>query len=85
MSVDLTRKWRAPSSNSKKLLRTYLSNDIANEALLILTSASKYQYMELNLQQRKKGLLTKIPDIEKTLAMVKFLRDRRVRLSQFMY
>jgi len=40
----------------------------------------KYQYMETNLKQRKKGLLTKIPDIEKTLAMAKFLRDRRVCL-----
>jgi hypothetical protein len=39
---------------------------------------SKYRYMELNLQQRKKGLLEKIPDIQKTLSMVSFLRDRRV-------
>ncbi|KAF8332003.1 Prefoldin subunit-domain-containing protein [Cantharellus anzutake] len=39
---------------------------------------AKYRYMELNLQQRKTGLLEKIPDISKTLSMVKFLRDRRV-------
>jgi len=38
---------------------------------------AKYRYMELNLQQRKTGLLEKIPDISKTLSMVKFLRDRR--------
>ncbi|KAF8317892.1 Prefoldin, subunit 3 [Clavulina sp. PMI_390] len=43
---------------------------------------AKYQYMEVNLQQRKKGLLTKIPDIEKTLAMVQFLHDRRVGKSK---
>jgi len=43
---------------------------------------AKYQYMETNLQQRKKGLLTKIPDIEKTLTMVKFLRDRRLGKSK---
>lgn len=43
---------------------------------------AKYQYMEVNLQQRKKGFLTKIPDIEKTLAMVQFLRDRRLGKSK---
>ena len=39
----------------------------------------KYRYMEVNLQQRKKGLLEKIPDIQKTLDMVEFLKKRRVR------
>jgi len=43
---------------------------------------AKYQYMETNLKQRKKGLLTKIPDIEKTLAMANFLRDRRLGKSK---
>lgn len=41
--------------------------------------------MEVNLQQRKKGLLSKIPDIEKTLAMVTFLRDRRVRPEALLF
>jgi len=40
---------------------------------------AKYRYMELNLQQRKTGLLEKIPDISKTLSMIKVLRDRRSR------
>lgn len=33
--------------------------------------------MELNLQQRRKALLAKIPDIEQTLSVVKFLQARR--------
>lgn len=33
--------------------------------------------MEMNLQQRKKGLSTKIPDIQQTLDVVLFLQRRR--------
>lgn len=33
--------------------------------------------MDVNLQQRKKGLSTKIPDIEQTLNVVLFLQRRR--------
>lgn len=35
--------------------------------------------MEISLQQRRKALLTKIPDIEQTLSVVRFLQDRRRR------
>jgi hypothetical protein len=35
--------------------------------------------MDSNLTQRRCGLEEKIPDIKKTLTMVEFLRDRRVR------
>jgi hypothetical protein len=35
--------------------------------------------MDSNLTQRRRGLEEKIPDIKKTLNMVEFLRDRRVR------
>ncbi|KAF8487576.1 Prefoldin subunit 3 [Gautieria morchelliformis] len=38
---------------------------------------AKYRYMELNLTQRRKALDEKIPDIKKTLAMVRFLQERR--------
>lgn len=38
----------------------------------------KYRYMDGNLTQRRASLEEKIPDIKKTLAMVAFLRDRRV-------
>ena len=33
--------------------------------------------MEVSLQKRRQGLLTKIPDIEQTLSVVTFLRRRR--------
>lgn len=35
--------------------------------------------MELSLQQRKKALSTKIPDIEQTLSVVEFLQRRRAK------
>ncbi|CRG85683.1 Prefoldin subunit 3 [Talaromyces islandicus] len=38
---------------------------------------SKYQFMEMNTQRRSVGLKEKIPDIQKTLEMVKFLKLRR--------
>lgn len=36
----------------------------------------KYQFMELNLQRRIAGLKDKMPDIQKTLETVKFLKMR---------
>lgn len=39
----------------------------------------KYQFMEMNLQRRMTGLKEKIPDIQKTLDTVQFLKLRRVR------
>jgi hypothetical protein len=36
--------------------------------------------MDANLQQRRASLTDKVPDIRKTLAMVNFLRERRVRV-----
>jgi hypothetical protein len=35
--------------------------------------------MEVNLQQRRKALSAKIPDIEQTLSVVKFLSARRAK------
>jgi hypothetical protein len=40
---------------------------------------SKYQFMELNLQRRVAGLEDKMPDIQKTLETVRFLKTRTVR------
>ncbi|KAI0015823.1 Prefoldin, subunit 3 [Xylariomycetidae sp. FL0641] len=37
---------------------------------------SKYQFMELNLQRRITGLKDKMPDIQKTLETVRFLKTR---------
>jgi prefoldin subunit 5 len=38
---------------------------------------SKYQFMEANTQRRGQGLREKIPDIKKTLEMVRFLKLRK--------
>ncbi|KAL4872369.1 hypothetical protein BDV12DRAFT_193466 [Aspergillus spectabilis] len=38
---------------------------------------SKYQFMEVNTSRRATGLREKIPDIKKTLEMVRFLNSRR--------
>ena len=40
----------------------------------------KYQFMEQNTQRRAVGLKDKIPDIQKTLETVRFLKSRKVRL-----
>ncbi len=41
----------------------------------------KYQFMEANTQRRLEGLKEKVPDIQKTLDMVRFLETRKVRLT----
>lgn len=38
----------------------------------------KYQFMESNQQRRAAGLKDKMPDIQKTLDMVQFLKTRKV-------
>ncbi|KAL2014136.1 hypothetical protein VTN00DRAFT_1661 [Thermoascus crustaceus] len=38
---------------------------------------SKYQFMEVNTTRRAQGLRDKIPDIRKTLEMVRFLKTRK--------
>lgn len=40
--------------------------------------ARKYQFMESNQQRRAAGLKDKMPDIQKTLDTVKFLKTRKV-------
>ena len=37
--------------------------------------------MEANTQRRVEGLKEKVPDIQKTLDMVRFLETRKVRLT----
>jgi hypothetical protein len=46
---------------------------------------AKYRYMEANLTQRKSALEEKIPDIRKTLSMVEFLDQRRVRILDYAF
>ncbi|KAF4589258.1 prefoldin subunit 3 [Ophiocordyceps camponoti-floridani] len=38
---------------------------------------SKYQFMDMNLQRRMAGLKEKLPDIQKTLDAVRFLKARK--------
>lgn len=45
---------------------------------LCLRSSRKYQFMEQNLQRRVAGLKDKMPDIQKTLDTVRFLKMRKV-------
>lgn len=40
----------------------------------------KYQFMETSMQRKAAGLREKIPDIQKTLDAVRFLKTRTVRL-----
>jgi hypothetical protein len=40
----------------------------------------KYQFMEANQQRRAAGLKDKMPDIQKTLDTVRFLKTRKVCL-----
>ena len=42
-----------------------------------LTEPRKYRYMEVSLQQRRKALLAKIPEIGQTLGVVDYLSLRR--------
>lgn len=41
----------------------------------------KYQFMEANNQRRVVGLKDKIPDIQKTLETVQFLKTRKVSVT----
>ncbi|KAL9630666.1 MAG: hypothetical protein Q9164_006307 [Protoblastenia rupestris] len=41
---------------------------------------SKYQFMEVNTQRRKAGLDEKIPDLQRSLDTVRFLKTRKVGL-----
>lgn len=42
------------------------------------TPCRKYQFMEVNQQRRAAGLKDKMPDIQKTLETVRFLKSRKV-------
>jgi hypothetical protein len=44
----------------------------------MLMDTRKYQFMEANMQRRAAGLKDKMPDIQKTLETVQFLKTRKV-------
>lgn len=61
---------------------------VHQQASLLLTTFCidrKYQFMEINTQRRAAGLKEKIPDIQKTLDMVQFLKMRKVCLAAWLY
>lgn len=45
---------------------------------MLTVATSKYQFMEMNLQRRMAGLNDKVPDIQKTLDTVQFMKLRKV-------
>jgi len=46
----------------------------------LISCGRKYQFMEVNQQRRAAGLKDKMPDIQKTLDTVRFLKTRKVGL-----
>lgn len=63
------------------VIRTFQETSSSDTVPLLrndkLMEPRKYRYMELSLQQRRKALLTKIPEIEQTLGVVNYLQLRR--------
>lgn len=45
----------------------------------VLRPSRKYQFMQASLERRKAGLDDKIPDLQRSLETVRFLRTRQVR------
>lgn len=52
--------------------------DLTQKNAGVNNATSKYQFMEMNLQRRMSGLKDKIPDIQKTLDTVQFMKLRKV-------
>ena len=64
---------------------SYVVSYVPERFQLLLTLARKYQFMEVNTQRRGAGLKDKIPDIQKTLDTVQFLKTRKVGLFYGLY
>ena len=93
MHIQLTggRRWiprqprRERRDNTKKFPRCSsvrlfsLHSYTIYQKRTLLWKLSKYQYMESSLTQQRASLEEKIPDIRKTLDMVEYLQERRVR------
>lgn len=59
-------------------LRRHTSSKRVHKRLTSIFPSSKYQFMETQMQRKAAGLKEKIPDIEKTLETVRFLKSRKV-------
>ncbi|KAI9314196.1 Prefoldin subunit-domain-containing protein [Dichotomocladium elegans] len=68
-----------PRSPFVERVEDYVSPAEPVEAVLrkFQEAISKYKFMEINLLQRRKVLEEKIPEIEKTIAMVNFLAEKQ--------
>ena len=55
--------------------------NIEQTLIFLPSKISKYRYMEANLTQKRASLEEKIPDIRKTLDVVEYLQERRVRIA----
>ncbi|KAI8365929.1 Prefoldin subunit-domain-containing protein [Radiomyces spectabilis] len=68
-----------PRSPFVERVEDYVSEDEPVEIVLkkFQEAISKYKFMEINLLQRRKVLEEKIPEIEKTIAMVEYLTEKQ--------
>lgn len=89
-STVVQQKGGAPETNPRGIPRARFVSDVEEylggpevevEPVLkqFQEQLAKYKYMETSLGQRRKGLQDKIPDIRKTLGMVRFLDEQRQR------
>lgn len=79
-SVVQMPKLKRSRTHFKMRLRMYEGPSTVRFCLPGRTNLRKYRYMDSNLNQRRRSLEDKIPDIKKTLTMVEYLQDRRVRI-----
>ena len=63
--------------NSFKEMISYVHGSWCTESSPLHKCTSKYQFMQQNTQRRAAGLKDKIPDIQKTLETVRFLKSRK--------
>ncbi|KAI8146486.1 Prefoldin subunit-domain-containing protein [Fennellomyces sp. T-0311] len=68
-----------PQSPFVERVEDYVSDAEPAEVVLrkFQETISKYKFMEVNMMQRRKVLEEKIPEIEKTIAMVDFLVEKQ--------
>ncbi|WVO14845.1 hypothetical protein L204_102484 [Cryptococcus depauperatus] len=56
--------------------------DVTSTVKKLEETTAKYRYMEVSLQQRRRALLGKIPDMKQTLQVVNYLQQRKLKAKQ---
>ena len=83
---EIVPESEGPRPNSKGIVEAkFLENipefvgsrDVADCVAALQDLHSRYKYLESQLTAQKEGLVTKIPDIESALNLVKFLINKR--------